>query len=1365
MCRIAVITPREGTGWQAIPNVEYPFMNRPALFAILTITACLACFTGLQAGEFVGESARNIPVAYEVDVVVVGGSSAGVTAAVEAANQGARVFLVAPRPYLGEDLCATYRLWLDESEEPVWPLAQRMFAEPAVPKVIQGLPFTYEADLDSNPTHRDTTPPKLLSNGNWDNAYKGSVQYDGDVTITVDLGQITALGQVHVMAYQRNNDIEVQQITVSASSDKTQWHEAVTLKNEKLGTGAYIDSALYLSAPVSGEARYLKFFAQKSPNVTRLLLGEIVVEPPEPAVEEIPRGPRIPPRPMQIKRELDQALLDAGVEFLYGSRVTDVLRDREGKLAGVVMANRSGRQAVRAKVIIDATSRATVARLAGAAFQPYPSGPQVFKRIVVGGELLKGEGLVGTQLPAPVVSARATYDAFEYTLTIPMADESYTSFAKADQIARDKTWHPGQIGASEVLFQTPPDAMRGKLHFTGAWPGANDMNLDALRPAKESGLYVLGGCADVPRNAAEALLRPLEYMALGMRVGQAAAAEAVVQPKRRVVCFGDSITAANFPSRLERLLDGVDIINAGVGGNTTAGGLARMEEDVLSHRPDTVIILFGTNDSVLTAPNKYKVPVAKYEANLREMVDRSKKAGAQVILGTLPPIQPEPYYTRHPKEFYDPQGGLEAILQRYRDASVRVAKSMDVPVADINALLKDDLSVLKDCGVHPSPRGEQRIAEQLAKMLPKILDLPKRTPDRRKVLVANTKGKTAVKGDVGEFLTGVRGVPTTRESIRSAQGVLPVLAKYDVVIVGGGTGGAPAGIGAARRGAKTLVIEYLHGLGGVSTLGLIGNYYHGYRGGFTAEMDQGVANMGGVPAKPKPSWNIEWKMEWYRGELREAGADIWFGALGCGAFVEGNVVKGVIVTTPEGRGVVLAKVVIDSTGNSDIAVSAGASCIYTDGSHVAVQGTGMPPRQPGAHYTNTDYTLTDNCDEVDRWRTFFAGRVKYQDSYDMGQVIDVRERRRIVGDFVISPLDIANGRTYPDSLVYSSSNFDTHGYTVHPLFALKPPDKKPYSPYTPYRCLLPKGLEGILVTGLGISAHRDAMPILRMQPDIQNQGYAAGMAAAMAAETNVGLRDIDLKTLQKHLVEKGNLPDNVLTDVDSYPYPAEQLAAAVRSASLDYDGLPIILAQPDEALPLLRSAYTAASRPAAKLIYAHILGTLGDPTGADTLRAHIAPLDWDAGWAFTGMGQFGASMSSLDSYIMALGLGGDKSGLQVILDKVEALGPASEFSHHRAVAVALEALRDKRAAKPLANLLRKPGMTGHAYTAIEDAAQGAQDTNVTHQRDISLRELILARALYRCGDDKSFGEEILRTYTRDLRGHHARHAVAVLKGK
>ena len=78
--------------------------------------------------------------------------------------------------------------------------------------------------------------------------------------------------------------------------------------------------------------------------------------------------------------------------------------------------------------------------------------------------------------------------------------------------------------------------------------------------------------------------------------------------------------------------------------------------------------------------------------------------------------------------------------------------------------------------------------------------------------------KIVTSGEIREFLVGVR--PTKQlETIPQDPRAIPVLGTYDVVVIGGGTGGAPAGIAAARQGAKTLVVEYQYGLGGVGTLG------------------------------------------------------------------------------------------------------------------------------------------------------------------------------------------------------------------------------------------------------------------------------------------------------------------------------------------------------------------------------------------------------------------------------------------------------------------------------------------------------------------------------------------------------------------
>ena len=162
-----------------------------------------------------------------------------------------------------------------------------------------------------------------------------------------------------------------------------------------------------------------------------------------------------------------------------------------------------------------------------------------------------------------------------------------------------------------------------------------------------------------------------------------------------------------------------------------------------------------------------------------------------------------------------------------------------------------------------------------------------------------------------------------------------------------------------------------------------------------------------------------------------------------------------------------------------------------------MQGTGLPGRNLGTTYTNTDYTYTDETDMVNVWSLMVSAKDQFGDSFDLGQLVDTRQRRRIVGDYTLTTFDEFTHRTFADSIALAMAGYDTHGYVIDPCMLLRHPAGR-LTTYVPYRCLLPRGLEGLLVTGIGLSAHRDAQPVVRMQPDIQNQGYAAGAAAAMA---------------------------------------------------------------------------------------------------------------------------------------------------------------------------------------------------------------------------------------------------------------------------
>ncbi|MCL4202338.1 MAG: FAD-dependent oxidoreductase [Pirellulaceae bacterium] len=1128
---------------------------------------CLVFGNTLVAAErTVAQSARYIPIAYDVDVVVVGGSAAGVAAAVAAAEQGAKVFLAAPRPYLGEDLCATYRLWLEADEQPDDPLAEALFT---LPPSLAGIAYTYQADQPSSGKHLDRQPPSMLADGRWGSAFTESVQYDDDVTISIDLGKKQEFRKLHVMFFQGPGAYEVDRITLQASDDGETWTSLGVLENDKLGEGAFVDSAIHLSREVAHSARYLKCFIKKTDRAERMLIGEILVEGP--SRDDTSQGLRVT-TPMQVKRTLDRALLDAEIPFLYTCFATDLLRDGQGEVAGIVMANRAGRQAVKAKVIIDATDRAWVARMTDAAFRPYPAGPQTFQRIVVGGSERSGDGIVARRIrlrnpiggKQPVAFGTGNWatkynvpmteshpEMIEYTLTLPMPDGSFASLAEAEQQARDLTFHPRQVDESEILFQIPPDPMQGESSLSGPWPGAARADIAAFRPRGVARMLVLGPCADVSRQAASALIRPLESIRLGRRLGQAAAQEAKSLP----------------------LLEGV-------------------------HLP----------------------------------------------------------------------GGASS--------------------------------------------GEP------------------------------------VPGDLGEALAGLRPTLNDVPTIPAHAGAIPVIGQYDVVVVGGGTGGAPAGIAAARQGARTLVVEYLHGLGGVGTTGLIGIYCAGYRKGFTEETEAGIAKIG------SPSYVIG-KREWWRSEIRSAGGDIWFGAIGCGAIVENGVVRGVVLATPQGRGVVLCHTVIDGTGHADVASAAGAECMYTGSDHIALQGAGLPQSEPGATYINTDWTFIDESDMIDVWSAYVVAKDKYRGAYDLGQLIDTRERRRIVGDYVLTPLDIVNQRTFPDAVgICNGGRLDKHGYTVHPFYMIN--NWHGGMTYMPYRCLLPQGLEGILVIGLGVSAHVDAIPSIRMQPEVQNLGYAAGAAAAMAAQSNVPARDIDLRQLQQHLVDKGCLTPEVLQHTDSFPLPDARVEAAVRKLALeDYSGLGAIMAAEDRSIPLMQQAYRdPATSAEGKLRCAHVLGMMGDATGIETLIAKVR-----------GAEQFDEQridvyfpwVTWLDSYIIALGRTRDPRALEPLLDKLMLLGEGSGslVSHSRSLALAFEALDAPAAARPLGETMKRLDIRGMAVT--DTAGLTAEARSKSGQRDLTL-----ARVLYRLGDYEEIAKTILEQYAHDIRGHYARHAQAVL---
>ena len=585
-------------------------------------------------------------------------------------------------------------------------------------------------------------------------------------------------------------------------------------------------------------------------------------------------------------------------------------------------------------------------------------------------------------------------------------------------------------------------------------------------------------------------------------------------------------------------------------------------------------------------------------------------------------------------------------------------------------------------------------------------------------------------------------------SVEFELNTLPVLDSCDVLVVGAGTAGAPAAIAAARSGAGTIVTESLSFPGGICTSGRVSAYCYGNRCGFTRELDEGRSAMGPEPdfvIIDAATYNYDpvRKQEWLLEQMEDAGAVQLYHTLCIGAAVRGNQVCGSLCAGPLGAGVILAKRCIDATGNADLAAAAGGATepLLSEG-EPAVQGAGLPPFPIARRNQNTDYSFVCDSDVLDSSRFFVMARGKFADHFDAGEILDTRERRRIDGDLHLQPQDIYANKRYSDTITVAMSNFDTHGFIVHPLFLLKATEKDPYYAKVPFRALLPKNLEHILVTGLAVSAHRDCMPLIRMQPDLQNQGYAAGLAAAMAAEADLPMRKLDIRKLQRKLVDKEILPESILTETDSVGgIDKDSSHYFLASVFLDEQG----------ALPRLKEKYAAGPDDVG---LAQILAFLGDDSGKALLEKTVDSLDWDPGWNYRGMGQFGPSCSPLDSLIFALDrIGG---GSEAVLRKLKSVTDRTEFSHIRAVCMSLIRHPQKAAAADLHRLLSLPGMSGHAVKSYADALASNRETrNDTSVRNSQLKEIYLAKALCKCDPADELGKRLLASYRDSMQGYYS----------
>lgn len=416
---------------------------------------------------------------------------------------------------------------------------------------------------------------------------------------------------------------------------------------------------------------------------------------------------------------------------------------------------------------------------------------------------------------------------------------------------------------------------------------------------------------------------------------------------------------------------------------------------------------------------------------------------------------------------------------------------------------------------------------------------------------------------------------------------IPVKEKVDVLVAGAGPAGVAAAISAARQGAKTMLLEQSGCVGGVATSGLMSHWTGDTEGGIYEEILQRSGKSGGTREELQLINPEVLKTELLK-MLSEAGVILQLYTFVSGAIMEGSTVTGVITESKSGREAVMARVVIDATGDGDIAARAGVPyhkgreedgkmqpmtlmfkvggvdterAVFPKGFEETfelpkgdLQTLGREHlKAPAGHVLLYPSTMPGvvtcnmtNCIEVDgtkaeelttaevTCRGQLDGIVRFLKEFVPGfescylissaSMIGVRETRHFAGEYTLTEEDILSARVFEDwAVTRAHFNFDVHGLAGPGLDETgsqkKFTQKKGYT--IPYRCFVPKKVDGLLLAGRDISGTHLAHSNYRVMPICANMGQAVGIAASMSAKQNVKPRDINVKDLQQILTGLG----------------------------------------------------------------------------------------------------------------------------------------------------------------------------------------------------------------------------------------------------
>ena len=424
-------------------------------------------------------------------------------------------------------------------------------------------------------------------------------------------------------------------------------------------------------------------------------------------------------------------------------------------------------------------------------------------------------------------------------------------------------------------------------------------------------------------------------------------------------------------------------------------------------------------------------------------------------------------------------------------------------------------------------------------------------------------------------------------------GRVPVAATADLVVVGGGPAGIAAAVAGARNGLKVALLERYPYLGGLASGGMVLVLDDMCNGtevsvrGLCAEMIERLERRGLAVTPPEAEWRSDpalWR-KWSRwgvfdfhshvkpqpicyatafdpdgyksvanDMVGETGIELrlhsWFSR----AIVEDGRIRGVVCESKEGRHAVMGEVVVDATGDLDVAAAAGAPFIADAFIVTTVFRLGNVDTEEAERFEYEESAAFAPIDREakriiggswDKWwlKTPLAGIVwcncPHMSGYDGLKIADmtkadvegrkrisrlvaflrekmpgfrdcvvvdvapqlgIRQTRLLEGEYVVTKEDVTQRRHFADSIARGRDY------------------------YTPYRSMLPREVKQLLVAGRHYSATAAAQRISREIPPCMAMGEAAGVAAALALGAGVTVDAVDVRRVQEALRAQGADP-------------------------------------------------------------------------------------------------------------------------------------------------------------------------------------------------------------------------------------------------